>query len=87
MAPIHVRGEDGAWRPLGSPRSLAVWSDGRRVTFHVAANVPARVLVRLPEGRYDLRTDSDAVTVSLADDATWQHMRGLLPSPETLEGC
>ena len=86
MTTIHVRGDDGAWRPLGSPRSFAVWSDGRRVTFHVAANVPARVLVRLPDGRYDLRRDSDGATVTLADDATWQHMRRLYPGPETMEG-
>jgi hypothetical protein len=82
MATIHVQGEDGAWRPLGRVRSFA---SGTRVTFHVAANVPAKVLVRTAGG-YALRDDSDDVTVSLADDATWAHMRAMCLPPEHLEG-
>ena len=45
------------------------------------ALTPAALLA-LPE-----RVDSDTVRVSLADDATWRHMRGLMPPPEALEGC
>lgn len=30
--------------------------------------------------------NSDHVTVSLVDDATWKHMRSLYPGPEWFEG-
>lgn len=56
-----------------------------RLVFRASRPVPdltPAALLALPE-----RVDSDTVRVTLADDATWRHMRGLYPSPEALEGC
>ena len=86
MAAIHVRGEDGEWRPLPGVRSFLVEGVLRRIDFHIPANMPARVMVRNVDGHYAIVPDSDGVRVSLADDATWSHMRGLMPSPEQIEG-